>query len=438
MSVSVSIPDNFKPTVVDFTRDLSTTFPEYSHLWSKWSNSETTSPEEYESLFRYCMTVFPERFFDIIYQKDELFSKDSQVNTFFLPEVDFKLLYNCEDLTNHTKKTIWKYLQLILLIIAGTVKDKSDFGESTKLFDCIDENELQDKLKDTLDGISKFFSNLNTESSKNADPSTTDSSVPSESESEFTFDKQNSTSGPTLPNLEELHEQLKGLFDGKIGGLAKELAEEISGEFSNILGEDTSDMKSTNDVLKKVMQNPAKMMGLVKTVGDKLKTKMASGQISQEELMREATEIMQKMKGMGEGNGQFEDILKSMMKGMGKGMMPGMNHPNPNQNQNTKQSAKVDVGAMGRITEKMKSAERMRNKLLAKKNMESLIQPSVTPNNFTFRIPGEEDQERSQLQTRLADEALIAEFEKADVVVNPTKNSNSNQKTQNKKKKKKN
>ena len=292
-----------------------------------------------------------------------------------------------------------------------------------------------------MDGISKFFSKLKPDKDE---PNSSDPSSGSSEPSEFTFDKQTG-SGTNLPNLDELHDQLKGLFDGKIGGLAKELAEEISGEFSNILGEDTSDMKSTGDVLKKVMQNPAKMMGLVKTVGDKLKTKMASGQISQDELMREATEIMQKMKGMGEGNGQFDDILKTMMKGMGKGMMSSMgkemmsgmgnNTNNRTPNQNTGQTSKVDVSAMNRMSEKMKSTERMRNKLLAKTAAaESALQKSDTPNNFSFRLPGEEDQIRSQNQTqiKLADEALIAEFEKGGVVVNPAKKPSSKK---NKKKK---
>ena len=32
-----------------------------------------------------------------------------------------------------------------------------------------------------------------------------------------------------MPNADDLHEHLKGLFDGKTGKLAKELADELSG-----------------------------------------------------------------------------------------------------------------------------------------------------------------------------------------------------------------
>ena len=58
-----------------------------------------------------------------------------------------------------------------------------------------------------------------------------------------------------MPNLENLQEHLKGLFDGKIGKLAKELAEEMSGDFSDLIDEkDKDSVKSTEDVLKKMMK----------------------------------------------------------------------------------------------------------------------------------------------------------------------------------------
>jgi hypothetical protein len=114
------------------------------------------------------------------------------------------------------------------------------------------------------------------------------------------------------------------LFDGKIGTLAKELAEEISGEFSNILGEDfatngENTEHTTQDVLKKMMKNPKKMMDLVKTVGDKLKNKMDSGEISKDEIMKEATDILAKMKQMG-GGSELNEMLKKFAGGMGKNM----------------------------------------------------------------------------------------------------------------------
>ena len=143
------IPDKFQSVITDFLNDLSITFPEYSHLWNKWSDSNI--PEyELQSLFNYLLTVYPERFFDILYQNDEIFLPSSTVNTYFLPNIDFKLLYNCDNISKTTRTSMWKYLQLILFTIINSIKDKYNFGETKNLFDGIDEDELHSKLVETV------------------------------------------------------------------------------------------------------------------------------------------------------------------------------------------------------------------------------------------------------------------------------------------------
>ena len=52
-------------------------------------------------------------------------------------------------------------------------------------------------------------------------------------------------------------------------------------------------------------------------IGDKIKNKMDSGDISKDELMGEASELLNKMKEMG-GTEQFNDIMKKFAGGMGK------------------------------------------------------------------------------------------------------------------------
>merc|ERR1711991_522131 len=106
----MEIPTNFKTTISDLIKDLSNTFPEHNNLWEEWNDM---NDEKYQKLFEYCLTVYPERFFDILYQ-NEIFESDSDSNTFFLPNVDFKILFNSEGVSEQTKQPIWKYLQLIL------------------------------------------------------------------------------------------------------------------------------------------------------------------------------------------------------------------------------------------------------------------------------------------------------------------------------------
>ena len=135
----LSPPDNFITIVRDFLKDLSVTFPEYIYLWASWTDPKL--PEsEIQRLYEYCTSIFPERFFDILYQNGDIFQQDSNINTFFLPNVDFKVLYNTVNVSENTKKALWKYLQLLLFTIVNSVKDKTNFGDTMNLFDGINEN----------------------------------------------------------------------------------------------------------------------------------------------------------------------------------------------------------------------------------------------------------------------------------------------------------
>lgn len=399
----MSTPENFRSVISDFAKDLSTTFPEYAFLWSKWSDAETEK-EEYDRLFQYTIVLYPERFFDILYQNADIFKPDSEINVQFLPNVDFKILYHCEGISESTRASLWKYLQVILFTVVGSVKDKANFGDSMNLFEGIDESELQTKLKDAIGSIGEFFGKMESEKSE---PVEAEGVEEDEEEDSKPFNPKNFFGSGGMPNPESLHEHLKTLFDGKIGKLAKELAEEISEDFSKTFGEDMGDMKSTQDVFSKLMKNPEKISGLVKTVGDKLKTKMANGEISKDDLMSEAGELMKKMKEMG-GAENFASMFKNMAKGMGVNIPKG---------------AKIDTNALKSMEKKMTANDKMKARILAKKQKKAeeealkqlLMQNQLeerrkalaasftlsnteTPDNLVFAINGQEKQQKSGLR----------------------------------------
>ena len=140
----------------------------------------------------------------------------------------------------------------------------------------------------------------------------------------------------------------------------KELAEEITGDLSSILGEDANNVKSTQDVIKQLMKNPAKISELIKTIGNKIKNKISSGEVSQEELMKEATELLGKMKDMGGGMDQFKEMFKNMGVPMPK-------------------NARVDINAVNRMTQNQSMRERLKKRMLAKKATETASTVSYTP-----------------------------------------------------------
>jgi len=406
MTTKHPIPANFNTVVYDFLTDLSTTFPEYAFLWKKWQTPEMTE-ESKQELFSFFQTVFPERFFDILYQNDDIFLMESEINTVFLPNVDFKLFFHCANITENTRKAIWKYLQLILVSVLGSVKNRASFGDAASLFEGFDENVIQEKLSETIEGIGEFFKNLGTKTDSEPgpekaefDPSklfsgeipTPEKMAEMEEEIKRTFQFAEGAEGAEgtakMPSAEDLHEHLKGLFDGKIGSLAKEMAEEITEDMKNLFETDgTEDIRSTQDILKKMLKNPKKMMDLMKTIGSKLQNKMKTGDITEEEIMKEAGELMGKMKGMGGGKGGFADMMKNMAQGLAGG------------------KGKFNTGAFNRMEKKMAAKERMLFKMEQKRNekesQESQVKYSMnatdTPNNYVFKLDDEEIQETSVL-----------------------------------------
>lgn len=440
----IIVPAKFQTIIRDFAKDLTTTFPEYSILWKKWT-VEDISPKEVERLFKYCTEVYPERFFDILYQNDDMFKEDSDVNTRFLPAVEFRLLYNCAGVTDTTRGAIWKYLQLILMNVLNSVRDKSAFGDAADMFEGVDENVLHEKLNKTLEDIGSFFRNLGETSDKN-DASSSSQEAPDMEDFMKTFSEMGGDpkmgefkemfenmqqsagegeEGPA-PNADNLHEHLKGIFNGKIGSLAKELAEEISKDVENLFGDegsaagfDPNDIKSTGDLINKIIKNPAKITTLMKTISGKLQSKIKSGEISEEEIMREAGDIMGKMKGM-KGMGAMNDMFKNLAKGMGGGGG----------------KAGINVGALQRMQKQMAMKERMRAKM-EEKAQASNIEKTADPTRSVFRL-GDEDAKPEYSATPhaapapapLSDGELVAMFSKDEP-------KSSGKKTKDKKKSKK-
>lgn len=438
-----SLPTNFKTLVVDFTKDLTNTFPEYEYLWKKWYAEDATDAD-YSGLMDYCKKIYPQRFFDILYQNLDIFEEKEDVDTYFLPNVSFKFLFTCEGITETTKKAIWKYLQLILFSVVNEVKDKAEFGDTMNLFDGMEESTLQEKLQETLGSINEFFTNIQGDETQTDDvkekAEETKKGIEKEMEnimgSAEKMEEMKKKLEETMPNLENFQEHLRGLFDGKIGSLAKEMAEEIADDFRDLV--DENDAENPQDVIKKLMKNPGKISELMKTVGKKLDTKMKSGEISKDELMKEATEMLGKMRGMG-GEGELNDMLKSVMKNMG-GMGKNM---------------RMDTNALDRMTRKQDQAAKVRERSEIKKRQQEIElerlkleqQKQITlqnelrakysmdkkgENDYVFKINGEDIQEKSFVHPEII-EMLRKEEEdeaakKKEQGLNPKKKKNKKKK----------
>ena len=220
--IKEEIPSEFKTLMNDFMGDILTSFPEYASTIQVYSTLDNEETIRY--LFEHSKKTYPSRFFDILYNNDEIFSDDT-INTEFLPNIDFSKLWK-EQITEKTRNIIWKYLQLILFCIIQNVKDASYFGNSEKLFEAIDENEFKKKIEESMGDIGKFFEDNDTMFQTPGDLSNNDF---------------------TMPDSEKIHEHINGLLKGKLGSLASEIAEETASEMDL----DISSNENVSDVFSK-------------------------------------------------------------------------------------------------------------------------------------------------------------------------------------------
>lgn len=334
------ISAEFYKVIKDLIRDIKETFPEVVPLINKWWKEsldfeyiddeiermkvfEESQKSSIQFLFTFCQKKFPPRVFEILYQNDEMFKVDSDIDTEFLPHIHFKNLWQF-DISQKTRDTIWKYLQLILFSIIGSLENREAFGDSAKLFEAINGDDFKNKLEETISQMHGLFDMPSSENFSNSDASF------------------NMPEG--IPNADDIHEHINGMLDGQLGKLAKEIAEETAANL-NIDMENVTDMK---DVFSNLVKNPTKLMGLVKSVGDKLDSRIKSGEIKESELISEATDIMNKMKNM-----PGMENIQSMLGKMG---IPGLGG----------KGSKMNMGAMEAQMNKNLKAAQMRERMKAK------------------------------------------------------------------------
>jgi hypothetical protein len=405
------VPEEFSRVIKDFVNDIKITFPEYLPIINKWWKDTSNfdyieEPEERIKaiqqsektstgvLFSFCQKKYPVKFFEILYQNEEIFKEDSTVDTEFLPHIHFKDLWQF-DITDKTRETIWKYLQLIMFSIVNTIDNKEAFGDSTKLFEAINEGDFKNKLEETMTKMQEIFN------MKSSGVDETNGNDGNDANDGYTNgDGMGTNFGSNmnmgdLPNPADLHDHITGMLEGKLGKLAKEIAEETAENLD--LGIDMDGSADMKDVFNKLVKNPGKLMGLVKNVGEKLDTRIKSGEIKESELIAEATEIMNKMKNMPGMDGIQEMLSKMGMSasGLGKG-------------------GKVNYGAMeAELNKKMRIAK-MKERMHAKSEMNKAAKEVQT------------QQQQQSSKPAMSEEELIALFSKGEKAEKTPRTANPN------------
>ena len=341
----------FKKIISDFVADIATVFPEHGEACATVYNMELAT------VYDHCKRTYAPQFFNILYRNEAVLFADPIE---LLPGLNFKALWETPDISDATKEAVWKYLQLVMFSVVSDLSDTSTFGDAAKLFEAIDESVLKSKLEEVMQQMQDMFKDEGEAAGANgADTNGADTNANAND------DKGSNRGFPAGMDPNSMHEHLSGLLGGKIGNLAKEIAEETAAE----LNLDTADEASVQSVFQNLFKNPGKLMGIVKSVGQKLDAKLKSGEIKESEIMQEASDLMNKMKKM-PGVNNMADLLKKM--GMDGGMdgMADMAKMAASMGLGGK-GAKFNMGAMqSHLNQNLKSAktkERMQQKLEQRK-----------------------------------------------------------------------
>ena len=144
---------------------------------------------------------------------------------------------------------------------------------------------------------------------------------------------------------------------------------------------DPDNVSNVNDVFAKLFKNPGKLMNMIKKVSSKLDEKLKSGELKETELMKEANDLVEKMKNT-PGMKNMESMLSKMgLGGMGgaKGGKVNMNLFQSMMKQNIKKSSQRD-----RMLQKLKERKLAKEKEELLKEMQKAQNTKVSQDNDSF------------------------------------------------------
>ena len=293
MSDSKTNIEYFNHTLKLFINDIIKIFPCYEETLQEYYKNilENDNCNDDKFIKRFMRKM--ESYKTQIAKKDDTLFSDSIC---IFKNVDFKEIWEHEDLGNNGKEIIWNYLQTLYVIGDTIISDSNKIKNLLETFKNTRENTGENTGENTSDDIEEV-----------------DGNEPVESDPLMNMiqnlSNQKEPSSETGTNATGLGFDENMLGNGLIGNLAKELAEEINMDDLNLNIDENSG--NVNDVLGNLMSgnNPMKFMNLIQNVGQKIENKLSDGNINQGDLVKEA----QNMMGMlGNNNPMFENMMKNM------------------------------------------------------------------------------------------------------------------------------
>ena len=217
-STSQATASTIPELVRALSEDMRATFPEYDE---QLNGIEQLGED---TVIAYVKKVYPPTFFDVLYKNAKVF--DTSIE--FLPGIDFSYVWK-RNISEQTRDSIWQHLQLILFSVVSEMDDSSSFGDAEAFFQAVDSSSIREKLEEVLGAVSEGQG----------------------------------------PDPQDIEDHLSGLLEGKIGRLARQIAEEAAKEF-----EDVGEGASVQDVFSLLIGDPLKLMNLIKKIYPQITVKI--------------------------------------------------------------------------------------------------------------------------------------------------------------------
>merc|ERR1711907_452056 len=257
-----SILLKFNKTFFEFTNDISESFSEYSEIIKSNYNLEGFDQATDKKHFNNFMKNV-KKFIKNISEKDEsIFNSENQID--ILEGINFSELWS-KITDEKNKQTIWKYLHTLYILGNALDSNVNNLSELMKNVNNKDNNEedSKEKMKKLSEHANIMLNMFNSLSEENID-----------------LDNDN--------NLQNINNDIDNTSIGKI---AQELANEINlDDFGLNLDNNSADPSQLFSNL--FSGNNNKLMDLISNVGNKIQSKLQSGDIDEETLMKEAQSMM--------------------------------------------------------------------------------------------------------------------------------------------------
>ena len=270
--------DRFQNNYMTFYESVGTIVsPEF------WKSKNPVLPEKNEDKIDFFVKNWYPHMKEVSNANLEYFT-ENKINPPIFQNLDFLDLFSQLNISN--QNVVWEYLHsLYALSISNKYTQQKYNGDVSEM-----DEELLKSIKNSINSFPDFISNMVSWRRESKEPKNKESKNESNNET----NNETKESNQKEPNFSE-----NFMENSALAKLAKEISDEINPNEILNLGDDLKNMDNPMKLFQSILSGDKDngVGKLMNTVCSKLKNKMESGEVNQDDLLKEATTLLQSMGG---------------------------------------------------------------------------------------------------------------------------------------------